>query len=357
MDIGLVGLPNAGKSTLFNALTKAGAATAEYAFTTVEPNIGVAPVPDSRLTRLAEIFEPKKVIPAIIRFVDIAGLIKGASRGEGLGNQFLGHIGEVDLIVQVVRCFNAGFEATGQAEPLDDIETIMTELALADLASCEKRSQRLAKLAKTGDKEAVALADRLNELISHLSSGRPAATYPGIEDFTDLHLLTVKPMIFAANINEDEYRRGDHAAAESVCSYAAEHGCDTIIVSAKVESELAELDEDDAELFRIELGLSESGLDKLIRAAYHTLGLRSFFTAGDRECRAWTIKTGRSAREAAGKIHTDFARGFVKAEVTPVEALIADGSYSAAKEAGHTRLEGKDYVVNDGDVVIFKFNV
>jgi GTP-binding protein YchF len=358
MEIGLVGLPNAGKSTLFNALTKAGAPAADYPFTTIEPNVGVVTVPDPRLETLVELFKSKKLVPTTIRFVDIAGLIKGASRGEGLGNQFLGHIREVDAIAQVVRCFEAGVvKAAHQIGPRDDIDTIITELALADLTTCEKRQQRLAKLAKSGDKDAKRLFDELDKLMSLLSEGKLAGTFPEIDDFSDLCLLTAKPMIFVANIDEEEFRSGNYRSAEPVIEYTAQHECDALVVSAKIESELGELDNEDAAEFREELGMDESGLDKLIRAAYHTLGLRSFLTAGPDECRAWTIRAGQTAVEAAGTIHTDFARGFIKAEVTPFEQLVADGSFAAAREAGHLRLEGKDYVVQDGDVITFKFNV
>jgi len=358
MEIGLVGLPNAGKSTLFNALTKAGAPAADYPFTTIEPNVGVVTVPDPRLDALARIFSPKKLVRTTIRFVDIAGLIKGASQGEGLGNQFLGHIREVDAIAQVIRCFDAGVQrAAHQKEPLDDIETIITELALADLAGCEKREQKLAKMAKSGDKESRRLLEALKTLMSKLSEGRLAGSVPEAADFADLHLLTAKPLIFVANIGEDEFRSGDFRSAKPVLDYAEENDRDALVASAKIEEELGELDVEDAEVFREELGMKESGLDQLIRAAYHTLGLWSFLTAAPQECRAWTIKRGETAVQAAGRIHTDFARGFIKAEVTPFAELVEVGSFAAAKEAGKLRLEGKDYVVQDGDVITFKFNV
>ncbi len=358
MEIGLVGLPNAGKSTLFNALTNAGAPAADYPFTTIEPNVGVVQVPDTRLGSLAKVFRPKKLVPTAVRFLDIAGLIKGASQGEGLGNQFLGHIRSVDAIAQVVRCFEAGVQkAAHQIGPADDIDTIVTELALADLATCEKREQKLAKLAKSGNKEMRQLLGELQELMSILSAGRLARSCRNIDHFTDLCLLTAKPMIFVANIDEEAFRSGELSSADPVIEYGRQHGCDTLIVSAKIEAELGELDEEDGELFREELGIEESGLNKLIHAAYHTLGLQSFLTAGPEECRAWTINTGETAVEAAGRIHTDISRGFIKAEVTPVDKLVVDGSFAAAREAGHLRLEGKDYVVQDGDVITFKFNV
>lgn len=353
-----MGLPNAGKSTLFNALTKAGATAADYPFTTIEPNIGVVAVPDPRLEALQKTFSSKKVVPASVRFVDIAGLIKGASQGEGLGNQFLGHIREVDAVAQVVRCFDAGVvKAAHQVGPQDDIETIITELALADLSACEKREQRLGKGAKTGDPEPRRQLAALRELTALLSEGRPARSLPGVDEFADLHLLTAKPMILVANIDEDDFRSGDYSSAQPVIDYARESECDYVVVSAKIESELGELDDDEAEMFREELGMDESGLAKLVHAAYHTLGQQSFLTAGPEECRAWTIRKGDTAVEAASKIHTDISRGFIKAEVTPFDKLVADGSFAAAREAGHLRLEGKDFVVQDGDVITFKFNV
>ncbi len=358
MEIGLVGLPNAGKSTLFNALTKIGAPAASYPFTTIEPNVGVVVVPDERFDKLVALIKPEATVPATVRFVDIAGLVKGASQGEGLGNQFLSHIREVEAIAQVVRCFEADVpHVAGQVSPIDDIETINTELALADLAGCERRAQRLAKAVKAGDKEAVRLAGGLEKLMGELSQGKLAVNFPSIADFADLHLLTAKPMIFTANIEEEDWRTQRFEAADDVKNYAAEHNCDFVIVSAKVEAELAELDDEDAALFRAELGMEESSLYKLIRTAYHTLGLMSFFTAAPNECRAWTVPQGATALEAAGTIHTDFARGFIKAEVINYAQLLEDGSFAAAKEKGHLRLEGKDYKVRDGDVMHFKFNV
>lgn len=357
MEIGLVGLPNAGKSTLFNALTKANAATAIYPFTTIEPNIGFAVVPDARFDRLVEVIKPEKAVPAVVRFVDIAGLVKGASKGEGLGNRFLGHIREVDVICQVVRCFvnDIPFVAN-QTGPLDDIETVNTELALADLATCEKRADRLTKLSKSGNREAAKLAGELRELTELLSTGRLANSYPSIDDFADLHLLTAKPIVIVANISEADLRERHFESAHEASKYAADHGCDVVIVSAKVEAELAELDEEEAVLWREELGLQESGLDQFIRLAYHTLKLISFFTAEPSECRAWAVEKGTTAIAAARKIHSDFAEGFIKAEVVNYAKLIEDGSFHTARERGNLRLEGKDYVVNDGDVIHFKFS-
>ncbi len=358
MEIGLVGLPNAGKSTLFNALTKAGAEVASYGFTTIEPNIGVVAVSDERLDALTDLIKPDKKVPTSIRFVDIAGLIKGASKGEGLGNKFLGHIRKVDAIVQVVRAFEDDIpHATNQVSPADDIETINTELALADLATCEKRAERLEKLLKSGDKDTPKKLDHLKGLMSMLSEGRLAVNYPEIGEFKDLNLLTSKPMIFVANVSEDRLRDDDLGEAKPVEEYAKEHDSDFMAVSAKVESELVELDEEEAQEFRQDMGLSESGLSVLIREAYHTLGLMSFFTIGPKECRAWTVKQGSTAVEAAGAIHTDFARGFIKAEVINYAKLLEDGSELAARNKGDIRLEGKEYKVKDGDVIHFKFNV
>ncbi len=358
MEIGLVGLPNVGKSTLFNALTKAGAPAADYPFTTIEPNVGMVTMPDQRFERFTELIKPAKVVPAIVRFVDIAGLVEGASQGEGLGNQFLGHIREVDAIAQVVKCFDMSKPTeTDKTSGGRDIEIINVELALADLATCEKRAKSLAKSSRSGDKDSVKLAGELEELIAHLGEGKLALNYQHIGDFADLTLLTAKPMIFVANIDEDALRTRNYGKVEEIREYADAHNCDLAVISAQVEAELAELNDADAATFREELGIDTSSLHKLVKAAYHTLGLMSFFTGSETECRAWTIKQGSTAREAAGTIHTDFAKGFIKAEVINYKQFLEDGSFSAARDKGHLRSEGKDYLAQDGDIMHFKFNV
>lgn len=358
MEIGLVGLPNVGKSTLFNALTKAGAPAADYPFTTIDPNVGIVTVPDQRFEKIVALVKPAKVVPAIVRFVDIAGLVEGASQGEGLGNQFLGHIRKVDAIAQVIRCFDTSkTTATDQASGGRDIEIINVELALADLATCEKRARSLVKSSRSGDKDSAKLAGELEQLTADLGEGKLALNYPHIDDFADLTLLTAKPMIFVANIDEDALRARDYRKVEEIREYADAHNCNLSIISAQVEAELAELDDEDAATFREELGIDTSSLHKLVTAAYNTLGLMSFFTAGETECRAWTIKQGSTAREAAGVIHTDFAKGFIKAEVINYKQFLEDGSFNAARDKGHLRSEGKDYIAQDGDIMHFKFNV
>ncbi len=364
MKLGIVGLPNVGKSTLFNSLTKAGAEAANYPFCTIDPNIGIVPVPDERIEKLGAMYHSKKVTPAVIEFVDIAGLVKGASKGEGLGNQFLANIREVDAIVHVVRCFEDPnvIHVDGSVDPLRDIETIDLELIFADLEVLERRISRVARTAKM-DKDAGrehAFLLRMKEL---LESGRPASDMELTEEeeswTRDLNFLTAKPVIYAANVSEDDLADdgASNEGVQRVRAYAAEHGSEVFVICASIESEIAELDDEEKAMFLEDLGITESGLDKLIRASYRTLGLMSFLTAGEDESRAWTIRIGTKAPQAAGKIHSDFERGFIKAEVVNYEILLREGSLSAAREKGLVRMEGKDYVVQDGDVILFRFNV
>lgn len=364
MKLGIVGLPNVGKSTLFNAITSAGAQSANYPFCTIEPNVGVVAVPDSRLDRLAEMYSPEKVTPAVIEFVDIAGLVRGASKGEGLGNKFLSHIREVDAIVHVVRCFEDGdiIHVEGSVDPARDIETIDLELILSDIELVERRIDR-AKKAGKGDKKFLAEAELFERLHEHLSAGKSARSFSCTEEeqklIAETPLLSAKPVIFAANLSELDLS-GDlaqNANYQKVCAIAKEEGAEVIPICASVEAEISELSPEDKLLFLEELGLRESGLDRLIRAGYALLGLISFLTAGKPEVRAWTIRKGTKAPQAAGKIHTDFERGFIRAEVVSFDDLVACGSIAAAKEKGLYRSEGKDYVFQDGDVVLFRFNV
>ena len=366
MKLGIVGLPNVGKSTLFNSLTKAGAESANYPFCTIDPNVGVVTVPDERLNVLGEMYHTKKIIPAAIEFVDIAGLVKGASKGEGLGNQFLANIREVDAIVHVVRCFEDSniVHVDGSIDPLRDIETINLELIFSDLEILERRISKAVRAArndKTIAKE-LALMERIK---AHLEDGKMAKSFDDINDEDEQQwlesytLLTYKPVIFAANVAEDDLADdgASNAGVQAVREYAKREDCEVFVVCAEIEQEIAELDDDEKSMFLEELGLKESGLEKLIKASYSLLGLISYLTAGEPEVRAWTIKKGTKAPQAAGKIHSDFERGFIRAEIVSYDDLMACGTYNAAKEKGLVRLEGKDYVVQDGDIILFRFYV
>ncbi len=365
MKLGIVGLPNVGKSTLFNSLTRAGAESANYPFCTIDPNVGIVPVPDERLKLLGDFYQSKKVTPAVIEFVDIAGLVKGASQGEGLGNQFLANIREVDAIVHVVRCFEDEnvVHVDGSIDPLRDIETINLELVFSDLEILERRIAKTAKAARN-DKKAAGELKFLEKIKKHLEADQLAMTRPleGEEEeawMGEYNLLTDKPVIYAANVAEDDLDGGgaDNAHVEKVRAYAAEQGSEVFVICAQIEQEIAELDDEERKMFLEDLGLKESGLEKLIKASYHLLGLHSFLTSGEDETRAWTVKSGTKAPQAAGKIHTDFERGFIKAEVVNYRDLLDCGSYAGAREKGLVRMEGKDYVVQDGDVILFRFNV
>lgn len=364
LEVGIVGLPNVGKSTLFNAITKAGAEAANYPFCTIEPNVGVVAVPDSRLDVLHRMYDSKKTTPATVSFVDIAGLVKGASKGEGLGNKFLENIRKVDAVAHVVRCFEDPniTHVEGGLDPLRDIGIIQTELCLADLEIVEKRIMKLAKIAKSGSKEAKAEDEILRRIKDVLDEARPARSLDLSPEelflIKEMNLLTLKPTLYVANVAEEEAASGEeNALVGKVREFAAAEQAEVVVISAKVESEIAELDEEEAKEFLKDMGLSESGLDKLIRAAFDLLGLMTFLTAGPDECRAWTIVKGTTAPKAAGKIHTDFERGFIRAEIVGYDDLIAAGSVAAAREKGQVRLEGKDYVMQDGDVTNFRFNV
>ncbi|MEY9977232.1 redox-regulated ATPase YchF [Lysinibacillus sp. RC79] len=364
LTAGIVGLPNVGKSTLFNAITKAGALAANYPFATIDPNVGIVEVPDARLDKLTELVIPKKTVPTAFEFTDIAGIVKGASKGEGLGNKFLAHIREVDAICQVVRCFvdENITHVSGAVDPIDDIEVINLELALADLESVDKRLQRVSKMAKQKDKEAMIEEPILLKIKEQLENGRPARAAELSEDelkvIKGLHLLTIKPMLYVANVSEDEVADADNNEyVQKVREYAAAEGAQVITICAKIEEEISELDDEEKAMFLEELGIKESGLDQLIRTSYDLLGLATYFTAGVQEVRAWTFRKGMKAPQCAGVIHTDFERGFIRAETVAFDDLVEAGSQAAAKEAGKVRLEGKEYVVQDGDIMLFRFNV
>ena len=365
MKLGIVGLPNVGKSTLFNSLTKAGAESANYPFCTIDPNIGVVPVPDSRLQVLSDMYDSAKIVPAAIEFVDIAGLVKGASKGEGLGNQFLANIREVDAIVHVVRCFDDSnvIHVDGSVDPLRDIETINFELIFADMEVLERRIAKQTRAARN-DKKAAAEVNLAQRMKAWLEEGRLAKTFEAESEddqalIDEWNLLTAKPVIFAANVSEDDL--ADEAAGNSyvqaVRKYAEECDAGVFVVCAQIEQEISELDDEEKSLFLEDLGLTESGLEKLIKASYDLLGLISYLTAGPIDSKAWTIKKGTKAPQAAGKIHSDFERGFIKADVISYDDLIANGTMAAAREKGLVRSEGKEYIMQDGDVVLFKFNV
>lgn len=364
LKAGIVGLPNVGKSTLFNAITQAGAESANYPFCTIEPNVGVVAVPDPRLDKLVELVVPKSTVPTSFEFVDIAGLVAGASKGEGLGNKFLAHIREVDAIVHVVRCFQDEniTHVSGKVDPIGDIQTINLELILADIDSVDRRIERSRKNLKSGDKKVaqeVAVLERLKEA---LYNDKPARSLELSDDelllIRDLHLLTMKPVLYAANVSEEEVANSDdNEYVQKVREFAAAENAEVVPISAKVESEIAELEGEDKAMFLEELGMAESGLNRLIHAAYKLLGLYTYFTAGVQEVRAWTIRSGTKAPQAAGVIHTDFERGFIRAEVVSFDDLAAAGSMAVVRERGQLRLEGKDYVVRDGDVMHFRFNV
>lgn len=363
LTAGIVGLPNVGKSTLFNAITKAGALAANYPFATIDPNVGIVEVPDSRLIKLEEMVQPKKTIPTTFEFTDIAGIVKGASKGEGLGNKFLSHIREVDAICQVVRAFDDEnvTHVSGRVNPLDDIEVINMELVLADLESVEKRLPKIEKMARQKDKTAEMELRILTQIKEALEDGKPVRSIDFNEDdqkwVNQAQLLTSKKMLYIANVGEDEIGDKDNDKVKAIREYAANEDSEVIVISSKIEEEIATLDDEDKEMFLEDLGIEEPGLDRLIRTTYDLLGLSTYFTAGVQEVRAWTFKQGMTAPQCAGIIHTDFERGFIRAEVTSYEDYVQHGGENGAKEAGRQRLEGKDYIMQDGDIVHFRFNV
>lgn len=364
MKLGLVGLPNVGKSTLFNSLTKAGAESANYPFCTIDPNVGVVTVPDERLKVLRDIYNSERMLPAIIEFVDIAGLVKGASKGEGLGNQFLSNIREVDAIIHVVRCFDDTnvVHVDGSVDPRRDIETINLELIFSDLEILERRINKTSRGSKN-DKNLATELEVLNKLKAHLEDGKMAKTFSADEEELDListcNLLTIKPVIYAANVKEEDLsdEGQSNAYVKEVKEIALDDNSEVFVISAQIEQEISEFDEEEKKIFLEEIGLKESGLEKLIKASYRILGLMSYLTAGPKEIRAWTIKKGTKAPQAAGKIHDDFERGFIRAETVSYDHLVECGSYNAAREKGLVRSEGKEYIVQDGDVILFRFNV